>query len=134
MVGPETLHNKEKILSNRRTLDVRPIVADEVRAGLTDSCRFGRIAATSFFDTVLDSLAGIVRADESERAEVTAILLAPDGPVAAAARSADETTLLGAIERWRLRGSDPRAGGLVLETCETMARVYEQALGELDAP
>jgi hypothetical protein len=75
--------------------------------------------------------ADVVRTSPGERAEVEAVLLAPGGPVAAA-RGASESELLGAIERWRLRASDPRAGQLAVQVCETMARVYEHALEPAD--
>ncbi len=73
----------------------------------------------------------IVRTTAAERAEVEAVLLAPSNPVDAVS-GADEASTLEAIERWRMRASDPRATQLLVQVCETMARVYEQALGAAD--
>lgn len=71
-----------------------------------------------------------VRTSAAERDEVAGVLLAGDPSRAARARFPSEDTLLDAIERWRRRAADPRAGGLVLQTCDTMALVYERALSD----
>ena len=61
-------------------------------------------------------------------AEVQRVLLAAEGPVAAASHGVDEPELLEAIERWRTLAADPRSGQLAVQVCDTMARVYELAL------
>lgn len=75
--------------------------------------------------------AEVVRTTTAERAEVEVVLLAPAGPDAAI-RGTDERELLAGIERWRVRGSDPRGGQLLAQVSETMARVYERALEPTD--
>ena len=73
----------------------------------------------------------VVRTTAAEREEVEQVLLAaPDD--AGASGTPDESELLASIERWRVRASDPRANQLMVQVCETMARVYEQALGAVD--
>ena len=88
----------------------------------------GEIAALTAAHLVA---AGVVRTTPDERSEVAEVLLASEGPVAAA-RVRSEPDRLQAIERWRLRSTDPRAGQLLVQVCETMARVYEQALEPVD--
>lgn len=73
-------------------------------------------------------MADVVRTSDAERAEIGAVLLATDAIAAARTRAVDEEGVLDAIERWRLRASDPRVNGLMVQTCETMAHVYERTL------
>jgi len=71
---------------------------------------------------------GSVVLPPARNAEVQRVLLAAEGPVAAASHGVDEPELLEAIERWRTLAADPRSGQLAVQVCDTMARVYELAL------
>ncbi len=113
-----------------RELDAdHPDLVRGIRSELEQvQARGGEIAALTAAHLVM---ADVVRTSGAERAEVEQMLLDSTDPVGAA-RVLAEPRLLDAIERWRLRSSDPRAGQLLVQVCETMARVYEQALDPAD--
>jgi hypothetical protein len=75
-------------------------------------------------------LSGSVQVDETERAEIEQLLLAPSAAAALGlaedAPAGDRRALaVSGIERWRTRAADPLAEPALVETCETIARSYE---------
>ena len=133
-------HFTEQFLPRARVLQSRAVLAGLQRlardlAGtdegqsrwLSDAVERIESAATEFADLRLLHLAvaNLVRFDDDERAEIRRLVLA-NRPSDAVRSDTPAEAALAAIDRWRMRASDPRNDPETVEACELAARAYER--------